>query len=827
MNNRALSFILLVLAAALLSSPPAAAQAADPAAVWAALNQLSIDPQQVAAVNGLTLERDLGRISLREGTLGFAPPVNGRVVLGAFRGRGVFSIAPQLPFEMQQLQFHTGVTALEVEFTEAVLVFSDTAYDEISQKVTLGAGDAAGLTKVFTDRSGQYKNRNYGRDVVALDRGPRLLQVLTAEQPAPLDFFHIEMKTDKHGWVVFAFDQASLEELSLGKWEDRWSGRWNVDTWTQFPSVGRHSDEAFRDPNARELFRVLSHKLDIRVDDKARLEGVAETRLRAKVPGLRVLVFNLSPNLRVSKITDSSGAALTFFQPPSPNTLWFGEYLAVVLPAPTQAGQETTLRFEYSGDKVVTKEGAGVFFAQSGGWYPTYGDEFAQRYDFDLTLSVPKKYEAVAVGDKVKEFEEGGSNVTQWTSGKVPLAVAGFSFGRFRVKEEKRGNTLVQAYITSQPDKYMKDIQTTVSTYIDESDPLQGLNPELAALETLNPARMSNNVLKEVGNSLQVFEEYFGPYPYGKLAVTNIPWGYGQGWPSLLYVSAITFVDSTQRHVLFGGQLSAADQLELTDRFRAHETSHQWWGHVVGWKSYRDQWLSEGFAEFSGLLYLQIRRGQKEYVEGLRLGREMLFSKDRNGAVYNNIGPIATGFRLTTYDHPTAYQIIAYTKGGWVLHMLRMMMIDFSAPDPDGRFKAMMKDFTQSHYNQPASTRDFQRVAEKYMTQPMNLDGSGKLDWFFNQWVYGTAIPHYEVSYTLTPQGNGTRISLQIAQANVPANFGMLVPIYVHQGKKSMLLGRLPVAGRGNTLEYSVDFPIDKITINEWEDILCTVNYKK
>jgi aminopeptidase N len=223
---------------------------------------------------------------------------------------------------------------------------------------------------------------------------------------------------------------------------------------------------------------------------------------------------------------------------------------------------------------------------------------------------------------------------------------------------------------------------------------------------------------------------------------------------------------------------------------------------------------------------VQIRRGQKEFVEGLRLGREQLFSKDRNGAVYNNIGPIATGFRLNTCEH-AGYGTVVYTKGGWVLHMLRMMMIDFQAQDADERFKAMMNDFTKAHYNQGASTRDFQHIAEKYMTAPMNIDGSGKLDWFFNQWVYGTAIPNYEVSYTLIPQGKGTKISLQITQSNVPANFGMLVPIYVHQGKKVMRLGLLPVRGQGNTLEYEVGFPIDRITINEWEDVLCTVSYKK
>lgn len=31
----------------------------------------------------------------------------------------------------------------------------------------------------------------------------------------------------------------------------------------------------------------------------------------------------------------------------------------------------------------------------------------------------------------------------------------------------------------------------------------------------------------------------------------------------------------------------------------------KWWGHAVGWASYHDQWLSEGFAEFSAALFLE------------------------------------------------------------------------------------------------------------------------------------------------------------------------------------------------------------------------------
>ena len=46
----------------------------------------------------------------------------------------------------------------------------------------------------------------------------------------------------------------------------------------------------------------------------------------------------------------------------------------------------------------------------------------------------------------------------------------------------------------------------------------------------------------------------------------------------------------------------------------AHEVAHQWWGHVVGWKSYRDQWMSESFAELFGKSTTSFKEG--EVVKG-------------------------------------------------------------------------------------------------------------------------------------------------------------------------------------------------------------------
>jgi aminopeptidase N len=325
----------------------------------------------------------------------------------------------------------------------------------------------------------------------------------------------------------------------------------------------------------------------------------------------------------------------------------------------------------------------------------------------------------------------------------------------------------------------------------------------------------------EVGNSLKVFETYFGPYPYDKLAVSNIPYSYGQGWPSLLYISSLSFLDSNQRH-----QLGIDDHVWLTDYFRAHEASHQWWGHVVSWKSYHDQWLSEGFANYSGILYTLFRRNPDEHFTLLRDNREQLLVGDQEGAIYERIGPIYAGRRLSSAKHPRGYSVVVYEKGGWVLHMLRMMLYDAqNSQDPDAAFIAMMKDFTQSYNNRAASTEDFKAIVEKHMTPAMDLDGTGRMDWFFDSWVYGTGIPEYRLNYSVDPGPAAGQFVLKgvLHQSRVPAGFRTIVPLYLHTENGFIRAGWLGVKGPKTPFQVTLPFKPSKVTINEWEDVLAIV----
>jgi aminopeptidase N len=136
--------------------------------------------------------------------------------------------------------------------------------------------------------------------------------------------------------------------------------------------------------------------------------------------------------------------------------------------------------------------------------------------------------------------------------------------------------------------------------------------------------------------------------------------------------------------------------------------------------------------------------------------------------------------------------------------MLRMMMISPRAADQDERFKAMMRDFVKTYANRAASTEDFKRMVEKHMSPDMDLDGNGKMDWFFNQYVYGTALPTYRFEHQFVNEGGQTVLKFKVTQSNVSPDFKMIVPIYIELANGRVIrLGAGSVQGN-NSIEQSV-----------------------
>ena len=162
--------------------------------------------------------------------------------------------------------------------------------------------------------------------------------------------------------------------------------------------------------------------------------------------------------------------------------------------------------------------------------------------------------------------------------------------------------------------------------------------------------------------------------------------------------------------------------------------------------------------------------------------------------------------------------------------MVRMMLYDTQAEDPDARFKQLMHDFVSTHTLKPATTEDFKAAIERHMIAPMNVTGDGKMDWFFNEWVYGTGLPAYKFDHNFGRAPDGSiSLHVKLTQSGVDDSFVMPVAIYLElPSGRVARIGMVPMKGN-STFEKTIalrglqDQP-KRAMINYFSDVLCAGN---
>ena len=279
------------------------------------------------------------------------------------------------------------------------------------------------------------------------------------------------------------------------------------------------------------------------------------------------------------------------------------------------------------------------------------------------------------------------------------------------------------------------------------------------------------------------------------------------------------FLDGTQRWQLMGGVQTGLTH--FVDEVIPHEVSHQWWGHMVGWSSYHDQWLSEGFAEFSAGLYVQLTgKDPNAYLKYWERARDLLVQKNGYGRRPNDAGPLWMGERLDSFRYEGAYNAVVYRKGAYVLHMLRQLMWD--SKEGDKYFRETLQDFVSTYMNRNASTEDFERVVEKHMRPSMDM-GDHTMSWFFNQWVYGTAVPRYKFDYAVTAAADGKfLLKATLTESEVTPDFIMPVPLYVDYDGQLVRLGTIRMKGNSTNDKLEVKLPKKpkRVLIDAYHDVL-------
>jgi hypothetical protein len=806
------SVVILLSTCVLLAQNEPPAPGANSDATYQQLRNVALSGDSVT-VKDLVLKRDAGTFTFRSGTFCFLAPVQGKVTGAVFSGEGSFSLVPPIALEKHSLALLTKEQRLDENFSELVLRFTDSTVEEIKKSGGGGSGTCnAGLLQ--DSQHDLRKKLHYNlsarilEDVLSSDAGGLFTAFIHGKKYGNQLLYMV----DPHGAL-----NVDPEEVELMTYSD---DRYGI--WAAFHYSEEYAAGAAKGSQKNGVMRIEHQQLDTEIEKGARLNGKATTTIVASRGGIKVIPFSLFPSLRVSSVTGEGDQKLSFIQEDKNDDPGF----FVILPKALAAGEKYAVTTIYSGKDAVRNEGGGNYYPVAReNWYPSSPYSVLGEYaTYDMEFRIPKGMKIAATGTQVSETNEGGNNITVWKS-EVPMTVAGFNFGRFKQEQAKidKLNFQIESFVNSEPPNIVRHLQQ-----IAEGDDLAAgpgaFHSTGLALGNMGTTPLMKKALAEGQLSVELFSDYFGPLPFKRLAVTQqTADNYGQSWPTLVYLPITYFFDTTVRH-----QLGIDDPRGYFKAVTSHEVAHQWWGHQVGFNSYRDQWMSEGFADMSASLFLQlVEKNPQKFIGFWNDQRELLLERNAQGYRALDVGPVTMGYRLN--NSRSGFNItrqLIYPKGAYILHMVRMMMWDRQTRDD--RFKEMMRDFANTYSNQSATTEDFKAMVEKHMTPEMDMDGNHRMDWFFNQYVYGTQVPTYKLDYSFETGADGDVVmSFKLAQSGVDERFKMPVPLYLELANGSTVrLGSIRPVGN-TTVEAKT--PIRglkekprRAMVNYYDDVLAT-----
>jgi Peptidase family M1 domain len=794
---------------------PAVAYGADrsPRELYDALNASRVDPTttyQLEDGNRIELRRSDVQLTFDEGKLAFFAPLDGRITGIVFSGRGHALAVPRGTVEKQQMAHFLGSPVLDQSFNNALLRFTDDTADELLRQLQHARITPKQDTAFAARWNPALANLNPGHSL-------RILFDHLTQKPRP--YFYAGIEGIAIGPFDVVLDYSRDEQVLLGQVR-KFGERTFYDVWASYKVPDA--------PAPLSAFQAVAYAIDTSILPSNALGAKADIRMRSEAAGERLLIFQLSPRLNVDSVSGDHGEPLTFFQNEGMSvqerSARGNTYLYVVLPEAPPRDTEFTLHFRYRGN-VIDDAGNGVLFVGAREcWYPHFGNA-ADFASYDLSFRWPRRLRLVATGTKIEEHEDGDIRGGHWKTEK-PVSVAGFNLGEYVSSSLNSAGHSIDLYANRQLELSLRDRLTPAEPDINPILPTPfGVPAPAGRIDTQSIAPSPADALKALGrqidSSIRFYETFSGPFPFQKLSVSQIPGTFGQGWPGLLYISTFSFLPAAAQQ---RAGLSESVQQHFTDVVPYHEVAHQWWGNVVGWGDYRDQWIDEAIANYLASMFADT---QKNPDHTLRLWldryRRQLLDKNIAGEQPGaEIGALELGSRLSSSKSPSGFEEVIYPKGTWVMHMLREMLRQPGAKNPDARFIALLRAFSTKYAYRALSTQDLQREVEAVMTPAMDLEGGHSMDWFFEQWVRGTGIPRYHVEFTVHQSEKGYAIKGKLLQEGVPKSFIAQVPLYAKVGSgRSGFLGNVVAAGPETTFHFTTQLAPHKIVIDPQMTLLC------
>ena len=792
------------------------AAAPKPADIAAEIKRGELDPNECYRVRDIALERggDI-KLYLNDGFLIFGKPVGGRRISAVFTadaedGDAEVLVMPPSKGERLSVSAFAGSPTLAEHFKSGLFLFTDDTAEalaaEIARRSSVRAPDRGVLlahewNPILGNLSGSFSIR--------------LIQHLASDAPAGRGVFYSALQGRQLGNFDVSYDPDNQEQIHIGqlKYKD---DRPYYDTWARFAAL------PFR-TGARQVansqLELSDYRIEAALDANLRLKVVTRATLRVRQGTVTVAGFDITDGMTVKSVTiDGEPAELFTRDALRANLLRRSEtILFLATPAhPLEAGRTYEVAFEHEGD-VVRHAGRDVYFVSSrANWYPQVPGVGFTR--FDIRFTYPSHLQIVFAGDLKEDRQEGGRHITRRITSS-PIRTAGFNLGKYESVKTSRGALSVELFANKQVEFALRGpgIGSAVAlpSPMPPSPPFgRPMSPGSAARSSLpplpaplpNPTTRLQAMAADIANAFEFLSSFLGPPALPQMMVAPIPGAFGQGFPGLVYLSTVSYLERGERPA---GLRDERLQVFFDEILHSHETAHQWWGNVVTTRGSQDDWLMESLANYSALLYIEKYKGSKVMIEILDQYRDRLLHEE-NGVRMDAAGPIRLGARLENSLVPGAWRDVVYGKGSWILHMLRKRMGDVA-------FLKMLGDICREKRYGTLTLREFQEYAAKSL--PANAVDRN-LEGFFDHWVDNTGIPAFTMTTAMKGRAPNLQLTVTVRQSGVDPTAAFQVPVEVQPARGKSQTYWVTTGEEAAVLNVKLTAPPAKVSLDPESNVL-------
>jgi hypothetical protein len=462
------------------------------------------------------------------------------------------------------------------------------------------------------------------------------------------------------------------------------------------------------------------------------LSAKARIGLLSRVDDLDAVRLKFNPALEILRIYDSERRELYFSQDRT------GKVLYVYFLEPIPKNDKTFIEVFYRGkleppaqitDTVLGQQYDNMgsllppfqetyLFSQSAFWYPSPPDE--NYFTARIKIIVPPGFSCISNG---LLLEQGTVNGVQ------------------RVTEIDKVGSAFSVFETNSPVKYLSFLVGKLTQTQESAGPIP-----LASYAASDVHTPKKNLLDEARRILDFYEKRFGAFPFDNLRVVQRQWPTSGGHSPASFVILNELPRSQPPSSMYIIKLipnptSPVDLPQWKEYFLAHEIAHQWWGQGVTWARYRDQWISEGLAQYASALYIQSKYGDDALSDIFKKFSMWTEKKSK-------WGPITLGSRLSFFDF-YAYQTIVYDKTSLALNMLHDLL-------GEEIFFAGLRDFFETRKYSAATTGQFKNTMEKVSGRNLNI--------FFSLWFDSYLLPKVQVAHSLGKKDSGYVLKVKVDQ---------------------------------------------------------------